>query len=286
MLAALLCPYACQAPVGVRGADQVVGVEPTHPVRVGGGVHHPCAPQLLPQQGGQQVRRQVVALDRRLEAVDRQLVPAGHAAGVVRQHVDRRVRPGQVRGQRPDLVQPFEVGPERARFAAVTGGPDQIDGGGEPIPVAAHHDHVVTAAGELLRGGQAHSGTGAGDDDRAVLHAYPHLLDRPGRRCSDATGRGLAPGARPWQPPGIPATAPAAGRSARGRGEILRTSGADPPGDPASRSAADPLLEDRLLGGGVAMCATVPRRCCVFVGGEVYCHQWLERVFDNVERPC
>jgi hypothetical protein len=100
----------------------------------------------------------MIALERRLEPVDRPPEIVDHATGVVRQHVDPG-ETGQLVGKGPDLVEALEIGAEMRRR------PHLGHRVGETSRVTTHQDHLVAACGELLRGGQPHTRAAAGDHD-------------------------------------------------------------------------------------------------------------------------
>jgi hypothetical protein len=100
----------------------------------------PATAQPVAQQVGEQERPEVVALDGCFVPVGRPAVVGDHAAGVVRQDVDRFVRVEQVRRQLPDVVEPLEVGPELARLPP-SRRPHPGHRARQAVRVAAHHYH-------------------------------------------------------------------------------------------------------------------------------------------------
>ena len=113
--------------------------------------------------------------------------PANDAAGVVGQDIDRRVRVGQRRRQRPDVVEAGEVGlvRRRCRVAAAGQGGHESECVIEARPIATDQHDPGTGGGERLGGGQTDAGVGAGDHDGPtgeIVHRIvlvPHGLRLP-----------------------------------------------------------------------------------------------------------
>ena len=115
-----------------------------------------------------------------LEAVGRDVPRREHRAGVVREHVDARVRLAELPRHPADLVHPRQVGDVLVHGRAVAGGTRLLRSRPYALRVAADEGELGAAPGQLESGGVADASRRAGEDDRrhAVILAY----ERPARR--------------------------------------------------------------------------------------------------------
>ncbi len=109
--------------------------------------------------------------ERLLEAVDRGAALQFHRAGVVHEHVQRRVAREEVVGEAADSGERREIGEQHvdARIAAALD--DRLARALGALAIAADEHHVRAEAGQAASGLEADAGGGSGDEAGASVES-------------------------------------------------------------------------------------------------------------------
>jgi hypothetical protein len=164
---------------------QVVEIEPSLAVRIRGGVDHArrrAGDEAPDQPGGQHEIGHVIEREGALEPVLGDGAAGEHGAGIVDQHVDARLRGGDLAADALDLLEAQQIRIVDRVAAVGRAGLDLRQRGGAARAVARHDDEARAHAGEALRGDLTDTGGGAGhDNDFAIHHGLPppHQQHRP-----------------------------------------------------------------------------------------------------------
>ena len=159
--------------------QQVLPVQPSHPVRLAGDRDHPgvtvAAPagghHQRPQVRGEREVAEVVGAELELEPVGGPAPGHRHHAGVVEQHVDPVGLVPEPVGERRDRRQVGQVERPHAEPLPDVGEPLHQPGpaGLPALGAAARHHDGGAVPGEHRRGLQPEPAVGAGDDDDAAV---------------------------------------------------------------------------------------------------------------------